>query len=55
MLVPAEDSAALAGAMEYFIQNRAEIAAMGRRGREIAVERFDVHKINQDIMRAIGI
>ena len=55
LLVPAEDSAALAGAMEYFIQNRAEIAAMGRRGREIAVERFDVHKINQDIMRAIGI
>ncbi len=52
-LVPPRDAKALAEAMEKFIQNPALIPKMGWRSREIALERFDVRKVNQIILRTM--
>lgn len=54
-LVPAGDSAALAKAMERFILEPELICRMGRRSREIAVEKYDVHKVNAVIIEAMGL
>jgi len=54
-LVTLRDVEALAGAMERFIQQPELIERMGQAGRRIAEERFDVRKINQVIMREMGI
>jgi glycosyltransferase involved in cell wall biosynthesis len=54
-LVPARDVEALALAMEKFIETPNLIARMGIESRKIAEERFDVHKINQTFLHAIGI
>lgn len=52
-LVPAKDAPALAHAMEQFILHPEFVEKMGRRSREIAEERFDVNRVNADIMRAM--
>jgi len=54
-LVPVADADALARAMERFILEPALITAMGKRGREIAEEKYDVHKVNAVIMKAMGL
>jgi glycosyltransferase involved in cell wall biosynthesis len=54
-LVPARDAAALAAAMERFIVAPDLIPKMGRRSREIAVEKFDVRKVNAVIMKTMGV
>jgi glycosyltransferase involved in cell wall biosynthesis len=54
-LVPVKDAAALAHAMERFILNPELIETMGRRSRERVEERFDVHKVNDDILRSMGL
>lgn len=51
-LVPARDAEALARKMFVFLEQPELIPLMGRASRELAEERFDVHKINQ---RLIGI
>lgn len=52
-LVPKEDSEALAEKMRWFIDNQSKISQMGFNSREIAVKKFDVQKINKDILDII--
>jgi glycosyltransferase involved in cell wall biosynthesis len=49
-LVPIQDTASLAHAMEYFIQNPQKIASMGKESRKLAEEKFDVTLVNQTIL-----
>ena len=54
-LVPVRDTKALAAKMVTFIENPTLIARMGKRSRELAEKRFDVHKINAELVRIITI
>jgi glycosyltransferase involved in cell wall biosynthesis len=54
-LVPVRNTDALATAMERFILQPDLIEKMGQASRSIAEECFDVHKINQVILREMGI
>lgn len=54
-LVPVRDPTALANAMERFIEHPASIAEMGRRGREIALLKYDVNKVNAVILNELGL
>ena len=54
-LVPPRDVAALAGAMERFILEPNLIPSMGRASRRLAEEKYDVHKVNAVILRAMGL
>jgi len=54
-LVPAENVEALVDCMERFILNPNLIKTMGRRSREIAEEKYDVHKVNQSILEIMGL
>lgn len=54
-LVPVQDEAALAAAMERFILKPELIPAMGEESRRIAVEKYDVHKINAVINEVMGL
>lgn len=54
-LVPPRNAAALAGAMETFILNPEYVSKMGENSRKIAIEKYDVHKVNSTILSAIGI
>ena len=54
-LVPVKDSRALAEAMERFILNPELISDMGVKSREIAMEKYDVHKVNRVIMQTMGL
>lgn len=53
--VPTGDSKALAEAMEKFIKNPALIKPMGEKSYNFCKEKFDVHKINADMIRYLGI
>jgi len=52
-LVPIKDSAALADVMEQFILNKELILKMGAKSRVIAVEKYDVNKVNNVILEAM--
>lgn len=54
-LVPIQAVEALAEAMQRFIDEPQRIAEMGRRSREIAESRFDVHKVNATMLEAMGV
>lgn len=54
-LVQIKDVRSLADAMERFIVHPELIKTMGLRSRKFAEERFDVHKINDEILRAMGL
>ncbi len=54
-LIPIKDVGALVDAMEHFIKQSDLIGKMGRRSREIAVSKFDVHKVNATILNAMGL
>ncbi len=54
-LVPVKDVGALVDAMEKFIRQPELIEKMGLRSREIAEEKYDVHKVNAVIMRTMGL
>ena len=54
-LVPAQDASALAGALERFLREPNLIEAMGRESRRIAVEKYDVRKVNATILEAMGL
>jgi len=54
-LVPAKDSAALAGAMERFIDDPELVEYMGHESRKITEKRFDVHKVNRVINGEMGL
>lgn len=49
-LVPKEDAPALAERLIWFIENRDQWGRMGKRSREIAEEKFDVHKVNERLL-----
>jgi len=54
-LVPVRDPIALAEAMEKFISQPELIKTMGQRSREIAEDKYDVHKVNEVILRTMGL
>ncbi|MEN3939813.1 glycosyltransferase family 4 protein [Prosthecobacter sp. SYSU 5D2] len=54
-LVPTRDADAVARAMEFFLENPAQIAVMGLASRRLAEEVFDVKIVNGIILRAMGI
>ncbi len=54
-IIPVRDSMALSKAMERFLINPSLIPLMGDQSRLLAEERFDVRKVNLDILSRIGI
>ena len=54
-LVPVKNSVALAEAMERFILEPDLMHKMGAESRKIAEEKYDVHKVNEVINRAMGL
>jgi glycosyltransferase involved in cell wall biosynthesis len=54
-LVPVKNAEKLAEAMEQFILNPELISRMGARSRQVAVEKYDVHKVNAIILKAMGL
>ena len=54
-LVPVRDAQALAAAMMKFIEQPELIATMGARSRQIAEEKYDVHKVNAVMLREMGL
>lgn len=53
-LVPKADAHALAERMIWFIEHRNEWQRMGKNSRTLAEARFDVHKINRELMMIMG-
>jgi glycosyltransferase involved in cell wall biosynthesis len=54
-LVPARNVPALVAALERLIVQPGLIAAMGQESRRIAVEKYDVHKVNAVILEGMGL
>ena len=54
-LVPVKDARSLAHAMERFVDEPGLIPAMGRESRRIAEERYNVHRVNDIILEAMGL
>ena len=54
-LVPVRDADALAAAMERFLVDPDLVRRMGARSRAIAVEKYDVHKVNAVMLEAMGL
>lgn len=54
-LVPVKSAIALADAMMKFLETPELVATMGARSRSIALEKYDVHKVNAAMMEEMGI
>jgi glycosyltransferase involved in cell wall biosynthesis len=54
-LIPTRNSKALAGAMKKFLMNPLLIEKMGEKSYELCKEKFDVHKINAQLLKFMGI
>tara|TARA_R110002124_G_scaffold76753_1_gene205520 strand:+ start:21211 stop:22335 length:1125 start_codon:yes stop_codon:yes gene_type:complete len=54
-LVPVQDARSLADAMRRFLEAPDLATTMGAAARRIAVEKYDVHKVNDAMIRAIGL
>jgi glycosyltransferase involved in cell wall biosynthesis len=54
-LVPARDVGALASAMQRFITQPELAITMGARSREVAEQRFDVHRVNAAMLEAMDL
>ena len=54
-LVPVKDVRSLIAAMERFIMDPEIISTFGQRSREMAIERFDVKKVNNQLMEIMGL
>ena len=54
-LVPKADAQALAGRMIWFIENRGQWQRLGARSRELAEEKYDVHKVNAQLIEIMGL
>lgn len=54
-LVPVRDAASLAERMIWFIEHRDQWQRMGQASRRMAEERFDVHKINAQLIEMMGL
>lgn len=55
ILIPVKDVDSLVQAMRIFIEHRELIPVMGFESRRYAEERYDVHKVNVVILRAMGL
>ena len=55
LLVPVGSVDELAKAMLRFVENDELVLRMGQRSREIAEEKYDVHKVNQVMLNEMGI
>ncbi len=55
LLVPIKDAPALAEAMAHMIGDPAGVRRMGRESRAIAVELYDVRKVNARLLRSMGL
>lgn len=54
-LIPVKDANALAQAMLRFIEQPELIRQMGQRSRVIAEEKYDVHKVNAQMLKGMGL
>ena len=54
-LVPIKSSEILAEVMIRFIEHPEYLEAMGIKSRELAERKFDVHKVNETIMKSLGV
>lgn len=54
-LVPIKSTEALLTAMLKFVNNQGIITLMGYRSRQIAVDKYDVHKVNTMMLKEMGI
>lgn len=54
-LVPKTNADALAERMIWFVENREQWSLMGAESRKMAEERFDVTKVNAEMLRIMGI
>ena len=54
-LVPVKDVGALVQAMKRFLDNPALVQTMGEKARQIAVDKYDVHKVNAAMIAAMGL
>ncbi len=54
-LVPVKDRAVLAEKMIWFIEHPEKISVMGAESREIVEEKFDVDKVNADMIKIMNI
>ena len=55
LLVPVKSVDGLVEAMMRFIENPHLVAEMGKRSRQIAEDKYDVHKVNEVMLREMGI
>lgn len=55
LLIPARNVTELCNAIRFFIDHPEKIEAMGKQSREIAVAKYDVHKVNASILEAMGV
>lgn len=53
--VPVADAKALVTAMAHFLDDPEFIACMGQRGRKIAEEKYDVNKVNAQMLKYMGV
>jgi glycosyltransferase involved in cell wall biosynthesis len=54
-LVPVQDAVALAEKMEWFIKNQDEVIKMGQASYQFCRDKFDVQKVNADMLRYLGL
>ena len=54
-LVPKKDAPALAERLQWMIENRDQWQRLADGSRKMAEEKFDVHKVNADMLRIMGI
>ena len=54
-LVPIKDVSNLVLAMEQFVHNPSLILKMGQKSRKIAVQKYDVHLVNDAMFRAMNL
>jgi len=54
-LVPVQDVSALSESMIKLIENPEQVAAMGARSRQMAEEKYDVHKVNKAMLKEMGL
>jgi glycosyltransferase involved in cell wall biosynthesis len=54
-LVPVQDAIALAEKMEWFITNQDEIMKIGQASYQLCRDKFDVQKVNVDMLEHIGV
>lgn len=52
-LVPVKNVSSLVEKMKFFINNPSKISEMGWESHRIAMEKYDVHKVNKSILNFI--